>query len=82
VSVIPFDRFRNFFDDATTRIMGDAYQAACEALQGNEPAVVHEALAKRILHAARMGERDCKRLRDIALAGVLYSDTGEIGRHP
>lgn len=53
--------------------MGEAYQAACEALHGNEPAVVHEVLAKRILHAARMGERNYECLRDIALAGIVYS---------
>jgi hypothetical protein len=56
--------------------MGEAYQAACEALQRNEPVVVHEVLAKRILHAASLGEREPRRLHDIALAEVLYSDAG------
>ena len=73
MSVVPFDCFRNYFDDTTTRIMGEAYEAACKALRGNEPVVVHEVLAKRILHAARMGERNSERLRDIALAGIVYS---------
>ncbi|MGA9896214.1 MAG: hypothetical protein WBQ55_28550 [Xanthobacteraceae bacterium] len=73
MSVVPFDRYRNSYDDMTTHIMGEAYQAACEALHGNEPAVVHEVLAKRILHAARMGERNYECLRDIALAGIVYS---------
>jgi hypothetical protein len=65
VSVVPFDRFRNYFDDTI----------ACEALQGNQPEVVHEVLAKRILHAARWGERDADRLREIALAGIIPPDT-------
>jgi hypothetical protein len=74
VTVVPFDRFHNFFDDAATRIMGEAYQAACDALQGNQPDVVREVLAKRILHAARSGERNSERLCEIALAGIIPSE--------
>lgn len=75
MSVVPFDRFRNYFDDTITTLMGEAYQGACEALQGNQPEVVREVLAKRILHAARLGERDGGRLREIALAGIIPPDT-------
>jgi hypothetical protein len=74
VSVVPFNRFQNYFDDGTTALMGEAYQAACEALEGKQPDVVREVLAKRILHAVRTGERDGQRLREIALAGILPPD--------
>lgn len=52
--------------------MGDAYQAACDALLGCEPHTVYEVLAKRILHATQLGERNVERLCEIALAGVVY----------
>jgi hypothetical protein len=56
--------------------MGDAYQAACEALHPDEPHAIYEVLAKRILHAAMSGERNVERLREIALAGVVYQTFG------
>jgi hypothetical protein len=63
---------RGVFDDVATKAMGDAFDAACETLYGNvQPEkVVQEALARRIVNAARKGERDVKRLRDAALTGL------------
>lgn len=59
------------FDDATTRIMGEAFDAACKELHDTgQPAVVHEVMAKRIVAAARRGERDVTRLRNAALAAL------------
>ena len=51
--------------------MGDAYDIACRALhpQGRPP-VVQEILAKRIIEAARRGERDPDRMAAIALANL------------
>jgi hypothetical protein len=57
------------FDDEATRVMGEAFDAACQELyHKGQPTVVYEFIAKRILAAARKGERDAERLRDIGLA--------------
>jgi hypothetical protein len=62
---------RNVFDDTTTRIMGQAFDAACKELHDTgQPELVHEVMAKRIIAAAQKGERSVPRLRDIALAGL------------
>ncbi|MGO9702545.1 MAG: hypothetical protein ACLPX7_25170 [Xanthobacteraceae bacterium] len=59
---------RGVFDDATTRIMGEAFDEACKELHDTgQQAVVREAMAKRIVAAARRGERDVTRLRNAAL---------------
>jgi hypothetical protein len=48
------------FDAETTRLLGLAYERACE---GSAPDVtVREAVAKRIIVAAKGGERDVERL--------------------
>ncbi len=38
--------------------------------RSGQPELVHEVMAKRIIAAARKGERGVTRLRDIALAGL------------
>jgi hypothetical protein len=69
-SILPFVP-RGVFDDATTRIMGEAFDAACKELHDTgQPAVVYEVMAKRIIAAARRGERDVTRLRNAALAAL------------
>jgi hypothetical protein len=69
-SIIPFVP-RGVFDDAATKVMGAAFEAACEALHDTgQPPVVHEVMARRIIAAARKGERDVVRLRDAALAAM------------
>ena len=69
-SIIPFLP-RGVFDDAATRIMGQAFDAACKALHDTgQPPVVHEVMARRIISAARSGERDVDKLRAAALAGL------------
>jgi hypothetical protein len=51
--------------------MGEAFDAACTALHDTgQPFIVHEVMAKRIIDAAKTGERDPTRLRDIAMAAV------------
>ena len=55
------------FDDEATRI------AACKGLQdGGQPDLVREIIAKRIIEAARKGERDPARLRNAGLAALGY----------
>ncbi len=69
-SILPFVP-RGVFDDATTRIMGEAFDAACKELHDTgQPPVVQEVMAKRIVAAARSGERDVTRLRNAALAAL------------
>jgi hypothetical protein len=65
---------RGVFDDATTHIMGEAFDAACRELRDSgQPPLVLEVMAKRIIDAARAGERDMIRLRDVALAALKSS---------
>jgi hypothetical protein len=69
-SILPFVT-RVVFDDAATRIMGEAFDAACEELRGTgQPLLVREVMAKRIIDAASAGERDVGRLRDAALSAL------------
>lgn len=72
-SILPFWS-RVVFDDADTRIMGEAFDAACEELRDAwQSPLARELMAKRIIDAARAGERDVERLRDAALAGLSKS---------
>jgi hypothetical protein len=70
-SIIPFLP-RGVFDDVATAAMGAAFDAACKALHadGQPEKVVQDAIARRIIAAARKGERDVKRLSDAALMGL------------
>jgi hypothetical protein len=59
------------FDDATTRLMGEAFDVACKELHDKgQPAVVYEIMAKRIIEAVQNGERDLLRSREAALRGL------------
>ncbi len=72
-SILPFIHAKADFDDETTRLMGEAFDAARANLDGqDEPELFYEIIAARIVEAARKGERDPNRLRDIALAAVGY----------
>ena len=62
---------RGVFDDRAMKVMADAFDAACRALRDTgQPEVVKEVMAQRIVVAARNGERDARRLRDVALAAL------------
>jgi hypothetical protein len=70
-SILPFIRLRSDFDDEATRIMGEAFDSACGEIPDTETlTITHEVIAKRIIEAARKGERDPVRLRDIALSAL------------
>ena len=65
---------RGVFDDAATKTMGEAFDAACTALHDTgQPHVVYEVMARRIIAAARTGERDVGRLREAALTALANS---------
>ena len=72
-SILPFIREQSDFDDEATRVMGEAFDAACVGLQDTgQPALVREIIAKRIIEAAKKGERDTVRLRSAGLAALGY----------
>jgi hypothetical protein len=57
------------FEPEAVAAMSEAFEAACEVLQdAGQPEVVREMIAKRIVAAATLGERDPVRLRVAALA--------------
>jgi hypothetical protein len=78
VSILPFIRKAGgVFDDNVTEIMGHAFESACTSLHDRgQPEIVYEVIAKRIIEAARRGERDPVRLRNIGLAGLGF-DSGK-----
>jgi hypothetical protein len=66
------------FDDATTKIMGQAFDAAIKELPAiDHPELIHELMAKRIVLAVQEGEREVNFLRDSAVA-LLASLAGEL----
>jgi hypothetical protein len=53
--------------------MGEAFDAACEELgDSGQPDLVREIIAKRIIEAAKKGERDPQHLRDAGLAALGF----------
>ena len=77
-SILPFIKKSGIvFDDNATRILGEAFDAACKELHDKgQPAIVYEVIAKRIIDAARNGERDPVKLRNVGLAGLGF-DKGD-----
>jgi hypothetical protein len=59
-----------FFEPEVIALMGEALEAACKKLdETDRPIETREIIARRIISAARFGERDPVRLRTAALAG-------------
>ncbi|MGO9049116.1 MAG: hypothetical protein ACLQFW_19920 [Xanthobacteraceae bacterium] len=53
-SILPFIRDKSDFDDEATRLLGEAFDAACKDLHDTgQPALVRKVIAKRIIEAAR-----------------------------
>jgi hypothetical protein len=72
-TILPFVRTKVAFDDETTRLMGEAFDAARVSLQDRgQPAIAYEIAAKRIIEAVKNGERDPIRLCDAGLAVLRY----------
>jgi hypothetical protein len=71
VSILPFIRKGGWvFDDDATRIMGEAFDRRKTLHDKGQPQIVYEVIAKRIIDAAKNGERDPVRLRNVGLAGL------------
>jgi len=73
-SILPFiQKTGSAFDDRATKAMGEAFDAACQALHDSgQPQIVYEVIAKRIIDAAKRGERDIARLRDAGLSALGF----------
>jgi hypothetical protein len=71
-SILPFvQKAGAVFDDRVTQIMGEAFDDACKELHDTgQPPIVYEVIAKRIIDAAKNGERDLVRLRNSGLAAL------------
>ena len=66
MSVIPIQNV--WFDDAAALAMGEAFDRACKSLRNfGSACTVREIIAKRIIDAAKNGERDPARLQEQAL---------------
>jgi hypothetical protein len=75
------------FDDAATSTMGEAFDKACKSLRNlGSICEVREIIAKRIVDAAKNGERDPSRLREHALVPFGIEDMSMVfisaGRRP
>lgn len=70
-SIIPIQDV--WFDDAATLAMGEAFDYACKSLRNFGPAVP-AIIAKRIIAAAKNGERDPARLYEQALVPFGIED--------
>ncbi len=65
------------FDDVTTHVLGEAFDAVCRDLHDTgQPAIVREVIAKRIIRAAQQGERDPAKLRDVGLEALGSGQRG------
>jgi hypothetical protein len=52
-------------------LRGEAFDAAVASLEDKlHPKVIYEVIARRIIMAARKGERDPNRLRDVAIGAI------------
>jgi hypothetical protein len=67
--IIEFLRPADAFDPEVLEVLGKAYDMALAALQdAGQPEVVREVLARRIIKAAKKGERDTAKLCAVALS--------------
>jgi hypothetical protein len=80
-SILPFiQKVGAVFDDRATQIMGQAFDGACKELHDTgQPPIVYEVIARRIIDAARVGERDLIRLRNAGLTALGFDDDREAG---
>ncbi len=77
-SILPFiEKAGTVFDDHATEVMREAFDAACKELHDKgQPTIVYEVIAKRIIDAAKNGERDPVQLRNVGLKGLGF-DKGD-----
>jgi len=72
------------FDDHATKVMGDAFDAACKDLRDTgQPDLVYEVIAKRIIEAAKWRDDEpvCRRQEAVAAEGAR-AKKGSPSTHP
>ena len=73
----PTDEQAFFRDAETVRAVDDAFDQICRHLQDTgQPEIVREVIAEKIVDAAKRGERDPARLRDIVLGSFGLQRSG------
>ena len=73
-NLLPLFPSAAFDHNATTRVMGKAFDRACHSLHDiGQPDLVREIIAKRIVEVARDGERDPDELCVRALKALGFS---------
>ncbi len=85
MNIVPFKDVS--FDDTTTSAMGEAFDHACMSLRRFRTLITaRELIAKRIIDAAKNGERDPARLYRQALKAFRIEDMSmlvvSVGRAP
>jgi hypothetical protein len=85
MNIIPIKNV--WFDDAATLAMGEAFDQVCKSLRKlGSACTVREFIAKRIIDAAKNGERDPARLHEQALIPFGIEDMSmlvvSVGRDP
>ncbi|MEA2939068.1 MAG: hypothetical protein QOC56_2572 [Alphaproteobacteria bacterium] len=74
-SIASFLSEATVFDEAATRALDEAFDAACAELHRQDhPFVVREIIAKRIIAAALLGEGDPTRLRNAGIHAMMCMD--------
>lgn len=75
-SILPFIRKAGaVFDDRAAQIMGEAFDTARKDLHDTgQPPIICEVIAKRIINAAKNGQRDPVRLRNAGLSALGFND--------
>ena len=78
-SILPFiGKCGAAFNDLATQAMGEAFDAACKELHDKgQPKIVYEVIARRIIDAAKRGERDPIRLRNAGLIALGFESDGK-----
>jgi hypothetical protein len=75
MNIVPSQDLFLVFDDKAVRAMGAAFDQACRSLRYfADFGRVHELVAKRIIEAAKNGERDPIRLHWQAVMGYSIDD--------
>jgi hypothetical protein len=70
------------FDPDAVKVLAASYEQACR-FAGNPSVPTKELFAKRILQAAKRGERDVEKLTECALVGLAggMADAVHLGQH-
>ena len=72
--IVLFYDFKNTFHPQTEEALATAYEEVTDHFQGDRYIDLREIIAKRIVAAAKMGERDPNKLCRAALASIGFTE--------